>query len=100
MVERMSQEQIDALLEEVNKTETENKLEEIAEATGGTKQGRLFKRAKKKELRFPNMYRSPIIKEENIIYNPQPKEVIPKNKIVVISLNYLKEKYSTKSTFS
>ena len=55
--------------------------------------GKHYKCEKNNYLRYLDTYRSPIVKELNVIYNPQPGQSIPEGKIVVMSLNnYLASK--------
>ena len=94
MAEQFSQSEIDDLI----KSGFEAASEEAPAETGGARnqdtwgspgKGKYIRSPKPPEFRFPRMYRSPLVKKENIVFNPAPdsKDMAGTEKIVVRTLS-------------
>lgn len=93
MAEFINQQEIDALLNSVlnnpNDEKTDQKKEEKTDSTEPVK-NKYFKAQKAEGLRYPSLYRSPIIKKEDVVFDPVHHESEIDGKVVVRTLrNFL-----------
>ena len=93
MAEFFNQDEIDSLLktglDDMVKDVEEPVKEEISSVE--TPKTKFVKPLKKKEFRFPSMYRSPVLKENEIVFNPENDESEIDGKVVVRTLENFME---------
>ncbi|RKY89179.1 hypothetical protein DRQ09_01815 [candidate division KSB1 bacterium] len=89
----LNQDEIDSLLNQINNennSDTENKENENQLKT----YKKIFRPLKKSVEKFQFPRRSPIIKKENVVLNPEPSYIPKKNETVVYTLDgYIKRRY-------
>jgi hypothetical protein len=80
----MKQSDIDRLLNTIAEEESaeEKDTGNLIDITGA----KIYKRFSGRISPVKGLYRSPVIKSEDIIYNPEPGKPVSKNKVVVRSL--------------
>ena len=92
MSELMSQNEIDQLLKTAigGNEDIETPKDEKTGSENNIPKGKHYKCKKDNDLRYTTSYQSPVIKRENYIFNPDLKQLIPENAIVVRTLkNYM-----------
>jgi hypothetical protein len=91
MADLLSQKEIDNLLNStISAAETSDSVSEVAEEKVKSRP-KTFAHNKVRSVRFTYSYQSPVIKKENLIFNPEPDKVEIGNKVIVRTLdNYIK----------
>lgn len=88
----ISQEEIDGLLgqmdikKNLNLEENTKRSSTNEEGNGKPSKVKILKARKNNYLRYHDTYISPVVKSEQIIYNPNPKKPEPENGVIVRSL--------------
>lgn len=92
MAEFINQQEIDSLLNSVLNNPTEEKTDQKKEEKPESAEikNKYFKAVKEEGLRYPSLYRSPVIKQEDVVFDPDHNETESGGKIVVRTLkNFL-----------
>ena len=98
MADLLSQKEIDNLLNStISAEETSDSVSEVTEERGKSRP-KTFAHNRVRSVRFTYTYQSPVIKKENLIFNPDPDRDITENKVIVRTLdNYIKYLNNKKS---
>ena len=91
MADLLSQKEIDNLLNStISAEETSDKVSEVAEEKVKSRP-KTFAYNKVRKVRFTYQYQSPVIKKENLVFNPDQDTIDFGNKVIVRTLdNYIK----------